>query len=247
MPLPSNRKLSDEQRIEICERWKAGEQVKELAEEYGVSTKTIDRVLRRNNVTSPATNVRTAQRELQEFTKRVRSILWRSDPTRVKYNAWQDRVNSLEAGGMARKEAIVQASKDFPELTKLFREYNVSDYDPHEGSHPKVEHHGTPKARKGIPYTGEKLTQLDSLRWAAQAAGHFLNTGVPPERAPNAECYLYYRMAQDEPKEFLSRIIQLFARYDESSAEEKRMKKRSKMAIDEIMENLRVLEEEENE
>ena len=240
---PPNKKISDEKRIEVCKRWQAGEKAAELASEFGVSSNTIYAILKRNKITASASGKNTASREVSEFAKRVRSILWRTDKRR--YEKWQQKVASLETdGGMSRREAIVQASKDYTELRKLFREFNVSDYDPNEDSHAGIEHKSSPSVRKGIPYTGEKLTQLDSLRWASTSAGHYLNTGSPPDKAPNAECFFYYRMALDEPREFMSRMVQLFARYDESTAEEKRVKRDTEMAVDEIMRNLTLLEKE---
>ena len=125
----SKSKLTDEQRVEIAELHVLGKTHAELAEQFGVSPTTIQKTTSRINVgrpTKPTQGLRSMPAAaLTEFSKRAKSILWRQDGGKVKknYDRWKRLVEELKTdGGCTREQAIIQASKDFPCLKRLFRD-----------------------------------------------------------------------------------------------------------------------------
>lgn len=184
-----------------------------------------------------------------EFKKRARSILWRQDPgaktdeQKTTYNAWAVRVESLEKNvGRSHREAIVEASKEFPCLHRLFRECDVSMYDRDPTKFPEIQHGTKPKVK--VKSEGKEQTYRENLNWAIFSAGRFLRTGDLPRVCPNDVAYYLFMQAKEEPKDFLSRFNQMEAKSTDSE-ENRRTEKVAKRSVDELNSMLEVLDEEE--
>ena len=240
--MPANpRKLTDEQEADLISRHELGETQVELGKAFGIATSTVHKILKRAGKGRPPAKPATS---IVEFCKRARSILWRQDDgkERKTYDKWQEAVKNFEKGGLNHRQAAVQASKDFPCLKQLFREYNVGENDPHPDSHPDIPMWGerTP-ADQALKIEGKKQTHRENLNWAITAAGRYLRTGEPPESCPNDAAYYLYRQACDEPKDFLGKFNQIEAKGD-GDLEEQRLAKRSgQRSIEEIEEMLELL------
>ena len=176
-----------------------------------------------------------------EFAKRVKSVLWRQDSgkkERPKYDAWQEKVKELESkdgAGYTNNQAIVQASKDYPCLARLFREYDLSDFDPNPESHPTLKQFGKTQNTPGkVTCENKKQTYRESLRWAIDAAGAYLRTNEEPVMCPCDAAWYLYRQAIEEPKDFLGKVGQIEAKISNESEDEKNARKSGKRSIAEI-------------
>lgn len=239
-------KLSDDQRIEIIERHTLGESQCALAKEFEVSQTTISKVLKRAGKSRPAARPATS---IVEFTKRARSILWRQDgKEKGTYNRWDRLVEELKADeGMNPHQAVVQASKDFPCLKQLFREYNVGANDPRPESHPDIRHFGQPAIAKNIENEGRELSHYDNLVWAIDTAGRTLRTGEEPTSCPNDAAYYLYRQACDDPKDFFGKFTQVDIRGGDEPEQQRLAKKSGERSIEDINVMLKSLVETERE
>lgn len=240
-PIPS--KLSEEQKIDVIERHLLGETQTALAKEYGVSQTTIQKILRRANTKRAKPEKSTPATSIREFAKRARSILWRQDgKVKGTYDRWQRLVKEFETdGGMNKNQAIVQASKDFPCLKRLFREYNVGENDPHPDSHPDIHMWGQPAPLDGIECEEREQSHRENLSWAIDAAGRFLRTGEAPTKCPNDAAYYLYRQACDEPKDFLGKFTSVEMKGGDDLEEQRLARKSGKRSIAEIEEMLAVI------
>jgi hypothetical protein len=186
---------------------------------------------------------------LNEFESRVKSVLWRQDGAeKTQYDAWKARVIelcSLEGSGYSRKQAVVQASKDFKCLTRLFREYDLSEFDPNPGSHPTVPTFGCAK-EVSVVSEGKDLSYRESLRWAIDAAGAFLRTEIGPVSCPCDAAWYLYRQAIEEPKDFLGKLGQMEAKGDMESADKRNARKQVQKSLSEMDRMLAELEGETN-
>jgi predicted transcriptional regulator len=245
MSLPQS-KLTDEQRVEIVERHGLGETMSILAKEFGVSLTTVSKYVRKaagKSQGQPQEQRSTPATAIRDFAKRARSIIWRQDgKDKTTYDKWQVRITELEKGGLNNKQAIVQASKDFPCLEKLFREYDVGEFDPHPESHPRIHMHGKPAPMDGIENEEREQSHRENLSWAIDAAGKFLRTGEAPISTPNDAAYYLYRQACEEPKDFLGKYTQIEAKGGDDLEEQRQAKRSGKRAIDEIDEMLSELD-----
>jgi hypothetical protein len=237
MATPFPPKLTTEQRQEICDRFVDGESQQALATEYGVCKQTIAKVAKHAGAKRTRA-VFTPVNVIAEFSSRAKSILWRQDvgAEKKQYDAWVARVKSLESedgGRLTHSQAIVRASKEFPCLTRLFREYQVSEFDPNPESHPQVQYFGklTPAA---VASEGKELSYRDSLRWAIDAAGAYLRTGKDPETCPCDAAWYLYRQAIEEPRDFLSKLGQIETKSDPESADKRNIRKAGQRSIAEI-------------
>lgn len=179
-----------------------------------------------------------------EFQKHARSILWRQDrgykhEEKKTYNAWMEGIAVLKDGGFSYREAVVEASKSFLCLHRLFREYDVSMYD--SNSENFVVHGGI--SLKDIKSEGKEQSHRDNLNWAITAAGEFLRTGKDPATCPNDAAYYLYMQAKDQPKDFLSRFNQIESKSTESE-EDRKSKKATRRSIEELESMLDTLDEE---
>jgi len=247
--------LTEEQRLGVCMEYVDGETCKKIADKYGCSISTVGRIVKESKVKrspKPPTPPVASGSTVKKFTSRARSILWRQEGGRGKkmYKEWKDRVDWLmseSGGGYNEKQAVVRASKEYPCLTKLFREYDVSDFDPNPESHAHIDH--TISAAK-TSYDGivcKKVTQSyrDSLRWAIDAAGTKLRTSVLPAECPNDTAFYLFRQAIEEPKDFMQKVSQMELKVDKEDEIRQNARKDAKRSIEEISDYLEELELEE--
>lgn len=186
--------------------------------------------------------------DMRDFAKRAKSILWREEigKKKIQYSQWQTRVKNLQnTAGYNLSQAIVQASKDFPCLYKLFREYDVSQFDPNPGSHPNVPAKAAGEAAEEplIECEGKEASYRENLNWAIQAAGEYLRTGSRPRAVPNDQSYYLYVQATESPKEFMQRIGQVESKGDGELDEQRSIRKAGQRSIREIEEMLVILDD----
>lgn len=238
-------KLSAEKRAEIAERYSLGETYYSLAKEFGVAATTIKKYVDAINARQekPLGSQVTPAKAVSDFAKRARSIMWRLDKDRKSYKKWEDKVEDFKKGGMNPKQAIVQASKDFPCLKKLFREYCVTEYDPHPGSHPDIHEWGKPDPGQAMECEERNQSTHENILWAIAAAGEFLRTNIPPEKCPNNAAFYLYRQACEEPKDFLGKFTQVDARSGDELNKQHLAKSGGERSISEINEMLNTLTE----
>jgi len=233
----SERKLTNEQRDELLQRYHAGDSLEEIAADYGITAKYAGKYARSFGV-KRAKPIKQTGSGINAFAKRARSILWRQDHSREKptYDKWEARVRELqEQSECSKSQAIVRASKEFPCLTRLFKEYDVRDFDPNPESHPEIKHYGDkPTLQQGVFCEGIEQSYKDSLRWAIQAAGAYLRTGKSPKTCPCDAAWYLYRQAIEEPRDFMGRISQIEAKGDPEEADRRSMRKKSARSISEI-------------
>ncbi len=195
------------------------------------------------------------QKHLLEFSSRCRKVLWRqgSGKERRKYDEWEMRVKELEgAGGFSHGEAVVCASKDFPCLYKLFREYDVRDFDKNTESHPGIQHFGEVAQSVidqdkmiEVVILDKEMTYRENLEWAMSAAGEFLRLKKHPGLCPNNNAWFLYDMARENPKDFLMRVGQSEAK--STDGDERASKRAGQRSITELSTMLDELDQEERE
>lgn len=245
----SQAKLTDEQRTEVAELHILGKTHAELAKQFRVSPTTIQKTIKKIGFEKPKIDLPAGQRSMPsaaiaEFAKRAKSILWRQDsgPVRKSFDRWKRLVEELKTdGGCTYQQAVVQASKDFDCLKRLFREYSVNDYDPHPDSHPGIEHWGQKVPMDGIENENREQSFRENLAWAIEAAGKYLRTNEMPVSTPNDGAYFLFRQACEQPKEFLGKFTQVEGRGDDEQERQRRTRESGQRSIDEINEMLRSL------
>jgi len=210
------RKFSPEVEREIAADYAAGNTIYGLCHKYATCVPVIRRIIKENNVARPETRIVNATcRNVTEFSKRVKSVLWRQEKGKEhpSYDSWKETVEFLmsdKGAGYTHAQAVVQASKNYPCLGRLFREYDVAEFDPNPESHPvKAGIGGTSMNKSDIVCEGKEQSYRDSLRWAVDAAGAYLRTGQQPARCPCDAAYYLYQQAISEPKDFLSKLGQI--------------------------------------
>ena len=181
-------------------------------------------------------------RSVTEFTKRVKSVLWRQDtgkehPT---YESWLSRVAFLQdkdGGAYTKQQAIVRASKEYECLHRLFREYDLKAFDPNPESHPNLvmkSDIAPDNTLAGVVCEERVQTYRQSLQWAIEAAGCYLRTGQRPASCPCDTAFYLYQQAIAEPKDFLGRVGQIEAKGVGDSEEDKDTKRAGKRSIKEL-------------
>jgi hypothetical protein len=181
-------------------------------------------------------------RDITEFSKRVRSVLWRQDSGKEKptYNAWLERVEYLQSpdgGAYTKPQAIVRASKEHKCLERLFREYDVKEFDPNPESHASIVYKSDITASGTLAdVICDNVTQTyrESLQWAIEAAGCYMRTGKSPISCPCDTAFYLYQQAIQEPKDFLSRVGQIESKGLTEDAEAKDLKRAGRRSIKEI-------------
>lgn len=234
-------KLCEQDRAEIAERYELGETMGKLAKEYKVTLTTVSKYLDQAGAKKSKVVQRNTPATLfLKFAKAARSLTWRADGREKKtWEKWEARIEELRQDGLPEKQALVQASKDFPHLHHLFIQYPVSEYDPDPESHPHILMHGNPSHVDGIENEEKEQSFRENLNWAVEAAGNFLRTNEPPTSTPNDKAYFLYRQACDNPKEFLGKVTQVEAREnDEPEGEQEKSGKRSIREIEEMLNTL---------
>ncbi len=243
----------DKQRDMCLARLKGGTHV-ELAAEFECCEATVARILKENKVKAPPRKPRARKpaaatgSQIKLFASRVRSILWRQD--REKYNEWSNRVawlSSKEGGDYTESQAVIRASKEFPALELLFREYDVSEFDPNPESHPRIVHPspGGITNYDSIECEDVKQSYRDSLRWAMDAAGAKLRSGELPEKCPNDIAFYLFRQAIEEPKDFMQKVSQMELKVDRDDEDRQNFRKDARKSVAEIDDYLEELELEE--
>jgi len=243
-------KLNDEQCQQIAARFVAGEAQRDLAKEFGVCKQTVQDTLSRLGA-KRAKPSKASPRDMIEFAQRAKSITWRQDKSKERptYHSWKDRVEALESkdgGRLTHNQAIVRASKEFPCLNRLFREYNVVDFDPNPESHPAIQHWGQPATAESVFCEGKEQTYRESLRWAIDAAGRQARTGEQPASCPCDAAWYLYRQAVDEPKDFLAKLGQIESKPDAEAQGRQSIRKESGRSIKEIDSFLKELTQQED-
>lgn len=235
-------KLTSDQRDEIARRYIAGESQYDLAKEFGVSQSNVQKLCQARNAIRPPEAAKNRQ-DMAEFVKRAHSVLWRQDHGKEKptYDAWKARVAALESeegGGYDHNQAVVRASKEFPCLHILFREYDLRQYDPNPESHAEIRYYGkTPgmaNLNVEVQSEGKDLPYRENLRWALDAAGAYRRTMQHPATTPNDAAWYLYCQAIQDAKEFLSRVGQIESKGDSESEASRNSRKSGKKMVDEI-------------
>jgi hypothetical protein len=172
---------------------------------------------------------------MKEFRKRARSILWRQDGKDKKvYDRFERLIQEfIKDGAMTPDQAVVEAAKDFQCLKKLFREFDVVEYDPHPESHPDTP--APEKERKStIRNEGKELSYRENISWALTAAGEYLRKDIEPKSCPNDQAYFLFIQAKEQPKEFMQRLGQVESKGDDGREKTRLARKSSRRAAEEI-------------
>jgi len=159
----------------------------------------------------------------KEFEKRCHSKLWRLEPgdrARPTFHRFEARVEELKRldPELSHPSAVVRAAKEFPSLTHLFREYDLTRYDTHPDVYPVTTREHDVPGDDEIPSAEVEQTYIDDLRWAGRAAGRKLRTGRDPGSCPNDRAWYLYQMALDEGKDFLGKLQQAEAKDTEETS-----------------------------
>lgn len=248
--------LSGEEKLDIADRVRAGDKLQDIANDYGVSKTTIAKHAKNLGAQRPV-DPKVAKAvvdggDVREFEKRAKSILWRQEsgkehPT---YDAWKARIELLmgtDGAGYTKSQAIIQASKDFPCLHKLFREYDTREFDPNPDSHAQIQKFGSPIENAEATCEGIQQSYRDSIRWAITAAGHYLRMKAHPTSVPCDAAWYLYCQAIDSPKDFMSKVGQIEAKADAEYEAERTSRKAGSRSIEEIDNMLASLSEDEDE
>jgi len=210
-------KLAPGDRDEILQRYHSGDPVHEIAADFGISNSYVGKLAHRHGIRR-AKRAKQTGSGIEEFAKRARSILWRQDHSKEKptYDKWQARVKELqENSDCTKNQAVVRASKEFKCLNRLFKEYDVRDFDPNPESHPEIKHYGDkPTLQESVICEGIEQSYRESLRWAIQAAGAYLRTSKSPKTCPCDAAWYLYRQAIEEPRDFMGRVGQVESKGD---------------------------------
>ncbi len=182
------------------------------------------------------------KKNIGEFTKRCRSMLWRNDDVDKKqYKKWESRIQELiKEAKYTVQQATVQAAKDHPCLKRLFREYDISAFDPNPRSHPMPLSDGGENT--DIINEGKEQSHRENLHWAIATAGRYLRTNKEPLIVPNDSAYYMYQQACSDPKDFLGKYNQIEAKGDSEADEQRKSRSAGKRRIEEIDEMLSMLE-----
>ena len=245
--MDSGKHLTDEDINEIVEMYIKGGNILSIAAHFAVTRHIISKVLDDKGIQRQKKE-RVKSRDMAEFASRVKSMLWRQNRGADKkiYNQWKARVEELEAdtgAGYNHNQAIVRAAKEFPVLNRLFREFDVRDFDPNPESHPAIQHYGQLPDNGQAVCEGTEQSYRESLRWAIDAAGRHLRTGEIPKSCPCDAAWYLYRQAIDEPKDFMGKVGQIESKTDLDSEARKNMSKSAKKSIAEIDAMLAVITE----
>ena len=235
--MSNERKFSPEVEAEIADEYVKGLSQDKLCKKYDTCRPVVARILKEYGAKRPEHVIE--KRNINEFESRAKSALWRQDPgkaeNRKSYNTWMEKVKFLESqegAAYTHAQAVVQASKDHPCIARLFREYDLSAFDPNPESHPQI--YQPPGAPDEVICEGKKQSYKDSLRWAIEAAGTFMRTGIQPSSCPCDAAYYLYKQAIGEPKDFLTKVGQVESKGSNESEDEANARKSSKRTIAEL-------------
>jgi len=234
-------KLTDDDRRSIATRVGDGEKMTELAKEYGVTSHTIKRAIRKIQGAQPLKPAAPPV-SVTDFRSQVRKKLWREDKgsKKVQYNKWEAKMEALIKGGMPSPQAVIQASKDFSCLKPIFESCDMSGLDPHPGSHSDIKH-GSECVDDQIICEDKELSNRENLSWAIEAAGRKRgDKSWSPDACPNWAAFFLYRQALEDPNNFTGKYLSVTGKSDSDEDDEQR-RKSGKRSINEINEMLETL------
>lgn len=177
------------------------------------------------------------------FEQRVKSLLWRrtvgSPKTRPEYDKWKASIEEWVNNGTERRQSVVNASLSFDCLVEIISDYDLTIY-------------GVPKVKEKAKSVAmicldKKQSYRENLRWATDAAGHYMRTKEDPNECPNNSAWYLYVQAIQDPKDFLAKVGQIEAKSSAREELDEDEKRQATKSIDEIDEMLESLEEKEEE
>lgn len=239
--------LTEQQKREILERYKSREPLQIIAESLDVTMEEIKKYIQQignESVASPESGEQVTV--FEKFAKTVRQFLWRhGGKEHREYKEWNELVKELREGGLSKTQAIIQATKDFPSCYHIFREFDVSEWDPNPDSHPEIFQCVKATHLEGPENEGRKQSHRENLNWALEAAGLFLRTNEQPKICPNDKAYFLYRQACSDGKEFLTKVTQVESKSGSDEEADRLSKQGSERSIQELEEMLETLGEKE--
>jgi hypothetical protein len=144
---------------------------------------------------------------------------------------------------MTKMQALVTASKEFPQLRKLMDEYDFSDVE--KTVDPTLVQPVDESNTTGDIHVQDRdLSYRENLRWAANAAGLKLRTGKLPATCPNNTAYYLFKMAIEEPKDFMAKVTSVESKIDKEEESRQGMRREALTAEADIHAQLRTLNEE---
>lgn len=226
-------RLTDEQKAEVVRRYELGEGSVTLGREYDVHASTILKYIK-----AAGAQKLVLDEDIEQFTKRAKQVLWQQDHGREKktFYRWKQRYDVFKRS-VGRNNAAIEASKEFPCLTRLLHDYGFAIGDPPEESSGDT-------LIDGIENEGREQSHRENLSWAIDTAGKYLRTQERPTSCPNDAAFYLYRQAIEEPKDFLGKFTQIEAKGSDELEEQRRARKSGRRSIEEINEMLATLTQE---
>ena len=234
------RVLNIHQRIAIVEQWQRGIAQNKLAGEYGVAVGTVTKIIneaglkRYGDEPDLPSELQEPEKKLSQYVKFVTEVkeILRDQAFDGKgidaHTTWMNWVEILGKEGFTRQQAVVEGSKGFACLRRLYMKYDVWEFDTKPDSHPDIKHKRDmqkSKDTKSVPSDGRELSYRENIRWAAAAAGRWLRIRKEPESTPNDSAWFFYVMAKEEPKDFMTKISAVEAK-DTGEGEDERVTRR---------------------
>ncbi len=96
-----------------------------------------------------------------------------------------------------------------------------------------------PKAN-AIISEGKDSSTKENLLWAIESAGKLLRTGIIPTTCPNDSAFFLYQQACEQPKDFLTKFLQVEGRSmsDDDNADLKKETKQSLSMIQDLLDDI---------
>lgn len=208
----------------IRTRYRGGDcTTRELAKEFGFSTRTIRVCIHRDDKKADALDCSNRSgirsKTFEDFMSDVRKFLWNMPPNdrqHAVYYDWLEAVRILiEEKNVAKNFAYVEACKEVRELVQFFRKYDVKKFDRFPESNSAIAEiydKFWPATMQPIRCENREQSHRENLAWAIQAAGERLRTGRDPATCPNDSAFYLYTQARDDPKDFLARFTSIEAK-----------------------------------
>lgn len=116
---------------------------------------------------------------------------------RADFVEWQEAITALEKEGMARRDAILQASENYKCLeTPLDALYDEEEAVERE----RIE--AEDGVSGGIKVGKKRQPYIQNVRWAVNAAGKARLSKVLPKQCPNYLSWYLYEQAMEDPAKF---------------------------------------------
>lgn len=208
-----------------------------------------EKILMARKKAAITTGAQSPDNAIAAFASKARKILWSLDEglreDKKSYNKWDARVKYLrESHGMGRRQAIVKASKDFNCLSMLYREFDVSkfDPDPDDAAITGQLRFGS-EMFAGVECEGKTLSKIEELEWACSAAGKFFRTKEIPKTCPNDSAFFFFQRATEEGKHFLDKLMQMTIKNIDEDDQKRKATISGRRSVSEIEEMLAILNE----